>query len=109
MNEETRKEIGSALGKVLDLDGKAIVAEQACFLQVRIDIPLDKPLRRGAPVVNPEGDRSWVAFRYERIVGLCYSCGRLGHDMKICLHRCSSTNRVEPTDNPYCEWLKVGG
>lgn len=47
MNEETRKEIGSALGKVLDVDGKAIVAEQACFLRVRIDIPLDKPLQRG--------------------------------------------------------------
>ena len=84
MNEEAGREIGSVLGKVVEVDGKAIAAEQARFLRIRIDIPLDKPLRRGAPVVNPEEDRLWVTFRYERIMGLCYSCGRLRHDMKPC-------------------------
>ena len=84
MNEEAGRAIGSVLGKVVEVDGKAIAAEQARFLRVRIDIPLDRPLRRGALVVNPEEDRLWVAFRYERIMGLCYSCGRLGHDMKLC-------------------------
>nr|POE83981.1 hypothetical protein CFP56_37017 [Quercus suber] len=58
MNEEVGKEIGSALGKVVEVDGKAIAAEQARFLRVRIDIPLDKHLQRGALVVNLEGDRS---------------------------------------------------
>ena len=60
-------------------------------------------------MVNLEGDKTWVAFRYERIMGLCYSCGRLGHDMSLCPHRCSSMNLDEPIDNPYSEWMKAGG
>ena len=44
MNEEAGKKIGSVLDKVMDVDGKAIAVEQARFLRVRIEIPLDKPL-----------------------------------------------------------------
>lgn len=44
MNEEAGKKIGSVLDKVMDVDGKAIAVEQAHFLRVRIEIPLDKPL-----------------------------------------------------------------
>ena len=47
-------------------------------------MPLDKPIRRGAPVISPEGDRVWVAFQYERLLGLCLSYGFLGHEAKAC-------------------------
>lgn len=36
------------------------------------------------PVTNPEGDSFMVAFKYERLVGLCYACGHLGHEKKNC-------------------------
>ena len=65
MNDEVGREIRSGLGEVLDVVVKAINSEQAHFLQVRIDIPLDKPLRRRAPVVSPEGDKTWIAFKNE--------------------------------------------
>ena len=86
MNDKGGREIGSGLGKVLDMDVKAINSERACFLQVRINILLDKPLWRRALVVSPKGDRMWVAFKYEYIVGLRFSCGRLGHELKGCPH-----------------------
>ena len=53
MNDKAGREIGSGLGKVLDMDVKAINSERACFLQVRINILLDKPLWRRALVVSP--------------------------------------------------------
>lgn len=108
MNEETGKEIGGGLGKVLQVDAKAFHSEQARFLRVRVDIPLDKPLRRGAPVVSPEGDRAWVAFKYERIVGLCYACGRLGHEMRACPNTDQPATFSAKTETPYGEWMKAG-
>lgn len=108
MNAEVGKVLGEGLGDVLDVDVKAFTSDQSHFLRVRVDLPLDKPLRRGAPVVSPEGDRTWVGFKYERIVGLCYSCGRLGHEMKACTHKRPSDNTTANTETPYGEWLKAG-
>ena len=51
-------EIGRGLGEVLNMDAKAISSKQKRFLRVRVDILVDKPLRRGAPVINPKGDKS---------------------------------------------------
>lgn len=57
MNKEAGLEISRSLGEVLNVDAKAIASEQAQFLQVRVDIPVDKPLQRGAPMINLEGDK----------------------------------------------------
>ena len=80
MTEEAGHDIRRGLGKGVEVDSKAFKADQACFLRIRAEILLDKPLRRGGPVVSSEGDEICVAFRYERLVGWCFACGRIGHD-----------------------------
>ena len=35
------------------------------FIRVRVEIPLDKPLRWSGVVVNPKGDKVHVDFKYE--------------------------------------------
>lgn len=82
LNPEAASDIGRGVGRVIEVDNTAFSTEQARFLRVRIEVPLDQPLRRRGPVVSPEGDKSWVVFKYERITGLCFSCGRLGHEMR---------------------------
>ena len=80
INEEAGRDIGSGIGRVVVVDDcKAITSDQARFLRIRVEMPLDKPIRRGAPVISPEVDRVWVAFQYERLLGLCFNCGFLGH------------------------------
>ena len=54
--EEVGRDIGSGLGEVLEVDLKAFSSDQARFIRVRVELPLDKPLRRGGVVVSPEGD-----------------------------------------------------
>ena len=68
----------------MDVDCKAISSNQARFLRIRVEMPLDKPIRRGAPVISPKGDKVGVAFQYERLLGLCFNCGLLGHEAKSC-------------------------
>ncbi|XP_065625608.1 uncharacterized protein LOC112020135 [Quercus suber] len=84
MNVEVGRDIGGGIGNVLEVDCKAITSDQAPFLRVRVEVPLSKPLRRGAPILSPEGDKVWVAFQYERLQGLCFNCGILGHELKTC-------------------------
>ena len=109
MNDGVGREIGIGLGEILDVDVKATNSKRTCFLQVRIDIPLDKPLQSRALVVSPEGDRMWVAFKYEQIVELRFSCRRLGHELKGCPHRRLSQNPTDSKDTPYGDWMKAGG
>ena len=73
INEEAGKDIDGGIGRVLEVDCKAIVVDQARFLRIRVELPLDKPIRRGAPVLSPEGVRVQIAFQYERLVGLCFA------------------------------------
>ena len=81
---EARRDIGRGIGRVIKVDCKAIAADQAKFLRVRVDMPLDKPIRGRALVLGPEGDMVWVAFQYERLLELCFQCGLLGHKAKTC-------------------------
>nr|POE65837.1 hypothetical protein CFP56_13923 [Quercus suber] len=78
MNEEVGLEIDRSLGEVMNVDAKAIALEHAWFLQ-------------GDPMINPEGDKAWVALKYEAIVGLCYLCGRLGHEARDHKHSGNGT------------------
>jgi len=103
-NEDATRDIGKHIETMIEVDSKSFSSEQARFLRIRVEIPLNQPLCRGGLVVNPEGDHSWVMFQYERIVGLCFFCGRLGHEEKAC-------TQLNPNgeENPYGEWMKVGG
>ena len=104
INEEAGRDIGRGIGRVIEVDCKAIAADQAKFLRIRVDMPLDKPIHRGAPVLNPVGDTVWVAFQYERLLGLCFRCGLLGHEAKVC----SASIVTEGEELPYGDWLRAG-
>ncbi|XP_075640643.1 uncharacterized protein LOC142612431 [Castanea sativa] len=106
LNAEAAEDIGSGLGRVVSVDQTALSLDQASFLRVRVEIPLNQPLRRRGPVVCPKGERAWVEFRYERIDGLCFSCGRLGHETKTCT---LTTPCATDGEQPYGDWLKAGG
>ena len=106
MIEDIGKEIGSKIGNVLEVDKRAIQADQAKFLRIRVEMQLDKPLWRGRGYVkNDEGGRIWVDFRYERLPIFCYICGILGHDEK----HCQASSLEQLSGRQYGEWLKASG
>ena len=102
-SEEVGQASGKGLGRVVEVDWKGSNSDQAQFLLIPIEIPLDKPLRRGSQIMNPEGDVLWLPFRYERMVSFSFKCGRIGHEAK---------HYEEPWDEEgqeyqYGEWLRA--
>ena len=65
INEDAGKDIGGSIERVLDMDCKAIAADQARFLRILVELPLDKLIQRGAPVLSSEGVKVKIAFQYE--------------------------------------------
>ena len=82
--KEVGRDIGSGLGEVLEVYLKAFSFDQACFIRVRVELSLDKPLCQVGVVASLEGDKVSIGFKYERLVGLCYQCGQIGHKVRDC-------------------------
>ena len=80
MTEDTSTDIGNRLGKFLEADRRSWQSDQAKYMRVRAKLPLNKPLHRRGYLMNREGEKLWVTFKYESLPTVCYICGRLGHD-----------------------------
>ena len=84
MSLEVGKELGNSLGNFIEYDRRTGHSDQAKFMRIRVDLQLDKPLRRGGKVASVDGERFWVSFKYEKLPVFCFFCGRLGHDERHC-------------------------
>ncbi|KAK9989062.1 hypothetical protein SO802_029301 [Lithocarpus litseifolius] len=104
ITEETGRDIGEWIGRVVDVDTTAFTSEQARLIRIRVEIPLDRPIRRGGIISSPEGDKIRIGFKYKRLVGLCFHCGLFGHEAKECKKPRDPTQQ----ELPYGEWLKAG-
>lgn len=72
------------------------------FMRVRVDVRLDKPLRRGAYIATSNGSK-WVKFKYEKLMDICYACGKLGHNYQQCIKYDDVTPVAEL---PYGMWMR---
>ena len=85
MSEETGEKIGSRLGRYVMGDPKLGLLEQAQFLRIRVEVPINKPLRRGGWLTSSEGEKVWVHYKYKRLPSFCFRCGFLDHEDRSCL------------------------
>ena len=45
--EEVGRDVGNRLGRFIEMDKRASQLDQAMFMHIRVDLPIDKPLHRG--------------------------------------------------------------
>ncbi|MBA0881790.1 hypothetical protein Goshw_002636 [Gossypium schwendimanii] len=77
------------------------------FCHLRIELNVQKPLRRGIFVSTGNGNKCWIPFKYEKLPTFCFGCGRVGHG----LHECTELTPTEKNrireDPPYSLALKA--
>ena len=104
MSQEVGEEIGSKIGRFIEVDRCSWQSDQAKFMRVCVDLEIDKPLRRGAYIASFDGERLWLSFRYERLPIVCFICGKLGHDNK----HCPMSKDWRSVCPQYGDWLRAG-
>ena len=104
MSLDVGKEIGSKLGTFMEVDRRSWQSDQAKFMRVRVELEIDKPLRRGAYIVSSKEERLWLTFKYERLPTVCFIYGKLGHDKK----HCPTVKDWQTACHQYGDWLRAG-
>ena len=105
MREETGRDVGNKIGKCLEVDRRPWQSDQAKYMRVRVEMLLNKPLLRGGYLLNEEGERMWVSFKYERLPTVCYRCGVLGHDNR----HCAVIGAEQGVESQYGDWIRANG
>ncbi|KAK7841132.1 uncharacterized protein CFP56_015764 [Quercus suber] len=105
MSEEVGRDLGSKIGEYIETDKRSWLSEQAKFMRIRVDLPINKPLRRGGNIIDSDGEKYWVSFKYERLPCFCFYCGILGHDEKHCTMFLSNSE----APRQYGDWLRANG
>lgn len=54
------------------------------FCCIRIVVDVRKALRRGIFVSTSHSDKTWLAFKYEKLPVFCFGCGCMAHNVKDC-------------------------
>ncbi|KAH7843900.1 hypothetical protein Vadar_022074 [Vaccinium darrowii] len=98
--------VGRRIGEVVDVDEKSIKEDRGKFVRVRVRICIDKPLKRGGNLVDGEGNKVWISYKYERLPIFCYYCGMLGHEERYCQSKWEKGNGEVGADL-YGPWLQA--
>jgi hypothetical protein len=95
--------IGKGLGSLLKIDDvSGAEATFRSYLRLLVIIDVCKPLKPGFNFSRPDGSKSWVSLKYERLDIYCSDCGRIGHKQSSCL-----APKVERFPTKYLISLKV--
>lgn len=85
MNIPNASKIAQQIGEIIDVENPRITGNLVrSFMRVRILINVYKPLLTGCWVPRKDLPKSWVVFRYEKLQGMCFNCGVIGHEQQSC-------------------------
>lgn len=96
------EKLGRLLGEVVDVRSDYDGAAMGWCVRIKAIIDVDKPLCRWTSV-DIEGETYRIIFRYEKIVDLCFYCGRLNYLDKDCGFIPSNWRKY------YGTWIRVAG
>lgn len=83
--------------------------EKGKFIRVKVEIPLDKPIKRSGFVTLGSGTKYWVDYKYERLCRFCHYCSSLIHEQFECDVKTADEKGGTVKEGKFGSWLKAGG
>lgn len=71
------------------------------FVRIKIRLDVSKPILPGLFLRREDRNPVWIAFKYEKLPIMCFKCGLIGHDFKMC--KVSQHKK----DNLFGNWMKA--
>ncbi|MFQ6662825.1 hypothetical protein Gotur_030547 [Gossypium turneri] len=93
--------ISATFGGVL----RSEISEEFCRLRVNLDV--QRPLRRGIFVSTAYVSKVWIPFKYENLPIFCFGCGRIGHGMSNSTQILPARKNKISENPPYSVALKA--
>ncbi|KAJ4833376.1 hypothetical protein Tsubulata_029927, partial [Turnera subulata] len=85
MGDENCEVIAAMIGEFVSSDLRSDNGlGYSCVMNLKIMINVDEPLSPGFMNEREDGEEVWVQFKYDKLLDLCYNCGRMGHVQKAC-------------------------
>nr|KJB18771.1 hypothetical protein B456_003G068500 [Gossypium raimondii] len=94
--------IGSTFGGIISSE----LIRDFCHIKVELDV--QKPLRRGIFILVGSQENLWVIFNYENLSGFCFGCGCMAHRrIKECNDTPANFKELPEDDLPFSLALKA--
>lgn len=107
MNMDNAVKIGNHLGTFYKTDSTILTNQIRGFICVREFIDTSKPRKSGFFISRENGQKLWIAYKYERLADFYYKCGKLDHTERACLDD-SPTIPLETNESTYLgPWLRA--
>ncbi|KAH7833400.1 hypothetical protein Vadar_005988 [Vaccinium darrowii] len=100
---------GRKIGHFLAVDNRMVGGEKGKFIRVRVELPLDKPIKRGGFITLGSGTKYWVDYKYERLCRFCHYCGSINHEQSECDVKKADEKDGTVKEGKFGSWLKAGG
>uniref|UniRef100_A0A803P6Q0 Reverse transcriptase domain-containing protein n=1 Tax=Cannabis sativa TaxID=3483 RepID=A0A803P6Q0_CANSA len=75
--------VGAYIGKYVSSCPKSFAGIWRDYFRVRVQINVEKPLKRRMRIYKNKTELLWVDFKYEWVPTFCFICGIIGHSEKF--------------------------
>ncbi|CAA0841410.1 Unknown protein [Striga hermonthica] len=106
MSTEVGQKVGRIFNKVKNVIVCKFGGDVGSFLKLLVAIDLKEPIPR-CTSIKLGNQKVMVAFRYEKLVNLCYYCSMIGHLDRSCSKRLRDFENNCVADGQFGEWLKT--
>lgn len=107
ISESILASIGNFVGKYVKADPANFADTWKQYVRIRVNLDVQKPLKRCMKIKREGGSWSWVNFKYERLGNFCFVCGIIGHTEREC--NVLYAHPEKEVDWAYGTWLRAQG